>query len=228
MTTAQLVTLVRSRLGEDTAASSQVTDAQIVDFLNASQMELCSSGNILTACATLDLTSGVQDYEVPSDFHKIHAIYLYRTTGTLARTRLRPIGILQRDPTKAAGDPLAYYLWGANDSVSGLHVYYVGLDPIPNYTTSDKPLEIFYRRSPSLMVSGGTGPEVDLPWQRALVEGALKQIYGRWANGEPQYVQLMAIAAADWKAWINKAEEHIPTQILGEPIPAMDTMGYTL
>jgi len=224
MSTAELVTLIKSRYGED--GTGQVSATQIVAFLNSAQMELCSKGNILPACATLDLTTGVQDYALPSNFHRIQAVFLKRTTGTLAKRLLEPIGIQQVDPAKPPGDPEQYFVWGANDSVTGLHTYYIGFQRVPNYTTTDKPVEIFYRRLPALMVSGGADPEVDAPWQEALVEGALMMVYQRLVSSDPTWAPVYSGSRQRWNDWLEEAEAHIPNIIIDRPFSPLDSWGY--
>lgn len=224
MTTAELITQTRTRFGEDSTTATQVTDAQILSFLNVAQRELCAETNLLLSCWTSSTVAGQEDYSVPSDYHKAEAVFLYKATGANTKTRLRPIGILDRDPSLAQGEPMYYYIWGVN--VSGNNQYKFGLRPIPIESGTDD-LRIWARQMPKDMVSGGQAPEVKDVWQDALVDGCLMLLYLRLAPGDSMMLQLADRAAARWGSRKKEAEDYISVLTLDEPRMPRDTMGYT-
>lgn len=224
MTTAELITQVRTRFGEDSTSATQVTDAQILSFLNASQREMAAESNILLTCATSSTVAGQEEYPLPSDYHKVQAVFLYRTTGDLSKQNLYPIGILDRDPAKAQGTPRNYYIWGLN--VSGNNSFTIGLSPIP-IASGSSDLEVFYRQIPSTMVSGGQGPEIPVQFQDGLPDGALMQVYERFSSGDSGYMAMADRARSRWGSWIARASSHVSPLTLDRPSMPRDTMGYT-
>lgn len=224
MTTAELITQTRTRFGEDSTTATQVTDAQILSFLNVAQREMAAQSDILLTCATTSTVAGQGEYSVPGDYNKVQAVFLYRTTGDLAKLNLYPIGVLDKDPAKAQGTPRFYYVWGLN--VSGVNSFTIGLNPIPSVSgTSD--LEIFYRQIPATMVSGGQAPEVPVQFQDGLPDGALMQIYERFAAGDSGYMAMADRARSRWGSWIARASSHVSPLTLDRPSMPRDTMGYT-
>lgn len=185
---------------------------------------MATDTNILLTCATASTVAGQEEYSVPGDYHKVEAVFLYRTTGDNAKYNLYPIGILDRDPTKGQGTPQFYYVWGLN--VSGSNSLIIGLSPIPSVSgTSD--LEIFYRQIPSTMVSGGQAPEIPVQYQDGLPDGALMQIYERFAAGDSHYMAMADRARSRWAGWMERAKGHVSPLTLDRPRMARDTMGYT-
>src|SRR5687768_4901584 len=112
-TTVQLITAVRDEFGEDTAATSAVTDVQILSFLNQSQRELCVLGNILLTCATTATVAAQEQYPIPSDYAKICAVFIHRTDGL--KRNLKPGSVHERNPAETqSNDQRWYYIWGIN------------------------------------------------------------------------------------------------------------------
>ena len=170
MTTAELITYTRDKMGEDSTTATQVSTAQILAFLNEKQVELCADTDVLLTCLTASTVTNQQEYSVPSDYFSIQAIKLYRTSGDSAKLWLAQCRIDELDPTMATGSPVRFALWGLNVSGSNSMAFF--LDPIPNPGGTDD-LRIYVRQIPQTMVSGGQGPEVVLRWEHAVVDGWL-------------------------------------------------------
>lgn len=224
-TTLQLITAVRSQFGEDTAATSAVTDVQILEFLNQSQRDLCAAGNLLLTCATTATVAGQEEYPIPSDYLKICLVTIYRTDGL--KLALKPISLQQRDPARTqSANQRYYYVWGVNSG--GLNRYHIGLThDVPSTTSLVDDLEIHYRQQAAPMISGGTPPEVPEQFQDALIEGALTKIYNRLAPRDPaKWLPLYDRKLAIWKDWKLEARRYVNPLLFDQPKQIIDTAGY--
>jgi len=224
MTTAELITLTRDRFGEDSTTATQVTNAQILSFLNESQVELCADSDVLVSCWTASTVNAQQQYSVPPEYTSVESIHLYRTTGTQSQIWLDKVGIDELDPRKATGNPTKFALWGLN--VSGDNSPAFWLDPIPN-SSGTEDLECYGRQLPKTMVSGGQAPEVRARWQYALSNGAIRLIYLRMAMGDPTFLPLADRAAAIWANDKAEAKQQVFVDIY-RARQAKDTMGYVV
>jgi hypothetical protein len=211
-------------MGEDSTTATQVTDAQILAFLNERQAELCSDTNALVSCWTASTVQNQQQYSVPPEYSSVEAIQIYRTTGDSAKWFLKKVGIVDIDPAKATGSPIKFAIWGLN--VSGDNSPAFWLDPIPDVNGSSD-LVCYGRQIPKTMVSGGQGPEVKSREQYGVVDGAVASIYMRLAEGSPTCIALADRYERKWEVAKQKAMERVTVDIYG-PGEARDTMGYTL
>ena len=205
-------------MGEDTAASSFITDAQILNFLNEAQRKICWEGNVILTCATASTVASQEHYSVPTDYIKIHAVFLYRSAG--AQLKLTPISLNSRDPRKTTGDPQFYYIAGIN--VSGANSPDFGLNPIPS-SSGSADLEIYFTQSPLAMVNGGQAPEVQAHWQDALVPYALWKTYLRAGK---EYLPMAQMMRQEWQDWVTKARQYSQQLRLDSPQTIQDTAGY--
>lgn len=219
-----MVTFCRTSMGEDSTTATQVTDPQILAFLNKRMAELCADTNVLVSGWTASTVQNQQWYSVPSEYTSVEAIRIYRTTGDSAKTWLRKVPITAQDARLATGScPDSFAVWGLN--VSGDNSPAFSLDPIPNANGSSD-MVCFGRQLAKTMVSGGQGPEVRLRWQYAVCDGAIADIFLRFGEGSPTSVALADRYTSRWAAAKNEALEYI-TLDLYAPQDAKDTMGYT-
>jgi len=223
-TTAELVTKVRTSFGEDSTTATQVTDTQIVGFLNDRQMELCADTNILVSAWTGTCVSGQREYSIPTEYLTTEAIQLYRTTTDQAKWWLARCQLTDLDPARGAGSPRKFATWGLNVSGDNSPAFF--LSPIPDANSAANDLICYGRQLPKTMVSGGQGPEVRQRAQNALVIGAVADICLRCASGDSQLVTLSNMYEARWVAYKRELEESA-MQDLYKAMQARDTMGYT-
>lgn len=224
MTTAEMITLCRTLMGEDSTTATQVTDAQILAFLNKRMAELCADTNVLVSGWTASTVQNQQQYSVPNEYTSVEAIAIYRTTADNSKLWLPKVDITDIDPARSTGSaPRKYAVWGLN--VSGDNSPAFWLDPIPNANGSSD-LVCYGRQLPKTMVSGGQGPEVRLRWQYAVVDGALIDIYNRMALGDSQCLVLARSYEAQWQSHKQEAKLYITLDAFAPGI-AKDTMGYT-
>ena len=225
MTAAEMVTLTRTLMGEDSTTATQVTDAQILAMLNKRMAELCADTNVLVSGWTASTVQNQQQYSVPSEYTSVEAIAIYRTTGDNAKQWLAKCDITDIDAARStASVPDKYAVWGLN--VSGDNSPAFWLDPIPNANGSSD-LVCYGRQLPKTMVSGGQGPEVRLRWQYAVVDGALVDIYRRFSEGSRESLALADRYAAAWEAHKAEAKLYITLDVYA-PGEAKDTRGYSI
>lgn len=222
MTTAEMITLVRTRMGEDSTTATQVTDAQILAFLNERMAELCADTNVLVSGWTASTVLNQQQYSVPAEYTSVEAIQIYRTTGDNKKVWLKKDPLIAINPDRRTGSPDRFAVWGLN--VSGDNSPAFWLDPIPDANGSSD-LVCYGRQLPKTMVSGGQGPEVRLRWQYLVVDGALELVYLRMAEGSPTVLALADRMHNLWEAGKGEAREYITLDIYS-PGEARDTMGY--
>ena len=223
MTTAEMVTLTRTLMGEDSTTATQVTDAQILACLNKRMAELCADTNVLASAWTASTVQNQQQYSVPSEYTSVEAVAIYETTGNNQKEWLSKVSMTDLDSTRSSGTPAKFAVWGLN--VSGDNSPAFWLDPIPN-TNGASNLYCFGRQLPKTMVSGGQGPEVRLRWQYAVVDGALVDVYRRFSEGSRESLALADRYAQAWEAHKAEAKLYIVLDNYA-PQPAKDTMGYT-
>lgn len=223
MTTAELVTLCRTLMGEDSTTATQVTDAQILAMLNKRMAELCADTNVLASAWTASTVQNQQQYSVPSEYTSVEAIAIYETTGSQQKQWLTKVELRRIDQNRPTGTPQRFSVWGLN--VSGDNSPAFWLDPIPN-TNGASNLYCFGRQLPKTMVSGGQGPEVRLRWQYVVVDGALADIYRRFSLGDSLSVRMAIDYEAKWIDGKNEAKNYIVLDGYSPGIP-FDNMGYT-
>jgi hypothetical protein len=222
MTTAEMITLCRTRMGEDSTTSTAVSDAQILSLLNERMAELCADTNVLVSGWYASTVSGQQQYSVPPEYTSVEAIQIYRTTGDNKKQWLAKVPIIDTNPARGTGSPDRFALWGLN--VSGDNSPAFWLDPIPDANGTND-LYCYGRQLAKTMVSGGQGPEVRSRWQYLVVDGALELIYLRFAENSPATIALADRMHRLWEAGQAKAMEYI-TLDLYSPAYARDTMRY--
>ena len=222
MTTAEMVTAVRDHFGEDSTTATQVSDAQILRFLNQKQKELCADTDVLVTTFTTSTVASQQLYNVPPEYTSIRAIQIYRTTGDKQQQWLARVEIGDLDASFSEGMPDSWANWGANLSGDNSPVFC--LDPIPSASgTSD--LIVHCRQLPKTMVSGGQAPEVRERGQIACVHGTLAAIYLRLSAGDRALIPLADRYEAKWERDKKLIEEEANYEA-ASPRPSRDTMGY--
>lgn len=222
-TTAELVTLVRDQIGEDSTTATQVTDAQILKFLNKKMAELCADAELLPSTFTTSTVASQQLYNVPPEYISIQGIQIYRTAaGDNQQEWLEKCDIDDLDPRFPTGNPARWANWGANLSGDNSPVFC--LDPIPA-TSGTSDLIVHCYQYPKTMVSGGQAPEVRLRWQNACVDGATAEIFLRLASGDGTLLAMSDRWEQKWQV-AKKAAVEWAMLDLYSPRPAKDTMGY--
>ena len=224
MTSDGLVTEVRVRWGETDSANSVISNVDILAYLNEAQLTLATVGNVMCTCAKVDLVANQEEYSLPTDYLKAETVFYIGTQGY--PTKLIPISVIDRDPNKTAGVPTRYYIWGSN--VAGANQYVIGFCYGVTSASETQAIDLFYRQKPAIMVLASPGPainpEVDTPWQYAMIEMALMRIYQRMG---PSYINQLNMATAKWNEWLERAKQYMNPMQFDVPLQRRDTGGYT-
>lgn len=174
---------------------------------------LCTAGGIQYTSETTTTVSGQEQYTLPGDYLKIMAVWIYHTSGDMAKRALFPMTILERDPNRTQGTPDHFYIHGA--ALSGDNAFVLGLKPIPDANNAGAELEIWIRQLSKDMVSGGQGPEAMLQWQDPLVHFAASRAFTRLATMDPSKANLADREMAQFDKWMAKAKKFQSPMALG-------------
>lgn len=221
-TTAELVTLVRDRFGEDSTTATQITDAQILKFLNSRQVELCADSNCLVSGWIASTVNAQQRYSVPAEYLSVEDIQFFNATYGKYWLDKGPLRSL--DATQGVGAPVKFSVWGANVSGDNSPTFF--LDPIPNFSGTND-LICYGRQLPKTMVSGGQGPEVRQAEQYVTVLGAVAEVYARLAASDVSLIPLMDRAEAKWQRAKTETQRRYEIEYR-TPVGPIDSMRYTL
>jgi hypothetical protein len=223
-----MVTSVRDLMGEDSTTATQVTSAQILNFLNNRMAELCADTDANVSAWYTTTVSGQSDYSVPPEYTGVEKIQF--CDEVMGKQWLTKCEVEDLDPALPPGAPHQFAVWGAN--VSGDHQTIFILDHIPDFTatlTAEMPvgnLQCFGRQYAKTMVSGGQGPEVDLREQWTVVYGAVASCFLRFAEGSPACLALADRWEAKWERGKKEAMNRVAVDVRS-PRRAVDTMGYS-
>jgi hypothetical protein len=106
---------VKRQFGDESGV--QITDDDIIRWINAGQMEIFRRNEPIKAVSTVDLTAGVDTYTFPSFFFSILKIQSMLVNNTPVEYRSYQEAeeyVLANDPNKVqtADTPLIWYEWG--------------------------------------------------------------------------------------------------------------------
>ena len=133
-----VVTDVRRTFGDE--ASIQITDADIIRWVNSAQREILIQNKILRAVGTTDVTAGQSEYNLASlNVVSIQSIHLSGRKLEYRSFNEAEEYVQRQDPLKkVSSDPTMWFEWGGTINlypipdttvVAGLTVYYIK-DPI--------------------------------------------------------------------------------------------------
>ena len=125
---------VRRTFGDE--SSVQITDDDILRWINTGQREILISNKILKAISTADVTANVSEYSLSTlSIVSIQSIHYKGTKLEWRSFQDAEEYIMSVDPQKqATGDPYMWYEWGGiinlypipmSDAVGALKVYYI-------------------------------------------------------------------------------------------------------
>jgi len=137
-------------------------ETSVKGWINRAQEDFCRDylWPFLEASATITLTDGTREYDLPSDYW--HGAFLYQTDSDCVLEYMgeRRFRELEPDPTHES-DPTRYGLWGGK----------IWFDPIPS--TTDNEVYIHYYKQPTAMSADSDTGTVPSMWHEALVQYAL-------------------------------------------------------
>lgn len=198
-------------MGVDTAGF--VSDSMLLNFANIGQRKLSVASGCIYTTETTTTVAGQEQYNAPTDFLRIMAVYLYHSSGDKAQRALFPITVSERDPALTQGTPSQFYIHGAN--LSGDNVPVIGLQDIPDTNNAGCNLEIWLRQLPKDMVIAGQGPEIQIQWQDEVVHFMASRAFTRLATMDPGKVTLADREMALFTAAESRARKQQSPMALG-------------
>lgn len=133
-TVQDVLTEVKRTFGDESAV--QITDDDILRWINAAQREILINNRILKATGTTDVTGGVSEY----DFSTLKVVSIQSIQFKGRKLEYKSFQeaeeyVTSEDPLNTLeGDPILWYEWGgmihlypvpADDEVGALKVYYI-------------------------------------------------------------------------------------------------------
>lgn len=162
LTVAEIAIRVKRQFGDE--VGSQITNDDVIRWINDAQRDIAIKNNLLQVKATNDILTGQSDYPVPENILDFHSI---KYNGTV----LTGLSIQEADDftdstTVATGTPTHYWHFA-----STLTLY-----PTPD-TNINSGLKLFYYRQPTAVVNVEDIPELPAQYHNRLVDYCIAQAY---------------------------------------------------
>lgn len=153
---------VKRQFGDE--AGIQVTDADIIRWVNDAQREIAKEDSLLQTFATTSAVANQQEYVRPPDILVLRSVHY----NGIKLKGLAPQEAEDYIATKDTpiGEPQVFWIW-ANK---------IFLYPIPSANLVDG-IRIFYTRLPKPVDSQDDAPEINVEHHGRIVEYALQQAY---------------------------------------------------
>lgn len=170
---------VKRSFGDEAAV--QITDADILRWINAAQRELSSRNDILRGVATADLLQGVGEYDISNiNIQKIHSMYVNGRTVEGMSFQHAEEYILSTDPNRERqGQPSVWYKWGNS----------ITFWPTPDKSVNNG-IKIYYIAAPQEITSTNGTLEIPDEYFNRVVEYVMSQAYELDENAEASVVKL--------------------------------------
>lgn len=167
MNVGEIALRVKRQFGDE--AGAQITDADIIRWINDAQREIAHSNDLLQTVATTASVSGQDQYSLPPDLLTLRQVrYATRSLNYLSATEARNLGT-----DTATGEPTHFSVYGAK----------IDLYPIPSVNDGDD-IQIYYTRQPNSVAVSADVPELPIQYHNRIVEYCIAQAYELDDNNE--------------------------------------------
>ncbi len=172
MNVLDVVNRVKRQFGDESGV--QITDTDIVNWINEAQQEITSTNEeLLATSTTMNLVAFQQDYAMPADLQTLFGVSM-KTSGALSYFPIKGLPIQQFNELISGWDGTFY---GTDTPYSyTVHGSTLRLFPIPN-AASTAGLKIFYGKVPTTIVGTGGALELPVQYHNAILAYALQQAY---------------------------------------------------
>lgn len=163
MNVSEILRRVKRQFGDE--AGLQISDADIIDWINDAQRDLATSNDLLQTTATTPIIKGQDQYHLPPDILMLRSV-------RVAGHRLEPIDIEQAASlipnvgNGATGVPTHFTVFASK----------LDLHPTPNFADPND-LQLYYTRAPIPVAKPEDVPEVPLQYHNRIVEYCLGKAY---------------------------------------------------
>lgn len=168
LTVQEIFTRVQRSFGDE--AQAQITQADLVRWINDAMREIANNNNLLQVKATANTTNGVSAYALPVGIARLYSV-------KFRGLALEAISLAQADEligsidlTVAQGFPVGtpshYWIWAGQ----------INLYPAPD-TTATTDLTLYYTRQATPVANLGDVPEVPEQYHNRIVEYCMARAY---------------------------------------------------
>lgn len=193
MNLGEIKTRVKRQFGDESGA--QITDADIVRWVNDAQVDIVRRTEILQDHRETNVVSSDGSYELPSDF-----MFMVRATfdnHLLKQTRMQDIDFqTHSQDTTQAGTPTAVYVWNRT-----IYLY-----PKPSVSGSAN-FDIWFVRAPVAVVVDGDVPEIPAYMHEDIIRFCLAR--ARELDADLDGAER---ALSDYESRMNQARHELTTQ----------------
>lgn len=161
MIVSEIALRVKRQFGDE--AGAQITDADIIRWVNDAQTDIAVNNDLLQVSATTATTAGTQKYTVPTNL-------LILRSARWKGVKMQSLSMEEADQltisgdTGASGTPISFWQFARQ--------IYVWPPPDANGTTD---LTLFYTRQPVQVTAVGDTPELPIQYHPRLVEYCIAQ-----------------------------------------------------
>lgn len=190
MNVTDVVNRVLRKFGDE--ASVQITQDDIIRFINDGQKEIAFKNEILQAVGTMSVVGGQADYSFPADLLTLNTMYYDNQIVKFMKGTDYDNFIRDTDPqTTNSGKPLVYTRWASSFT----------LYPKPSEDLADG-LKIRYTRRPTDVTSLTDELSLPLEYHSVLVDYCLQQAYETDEN-----VEMTAMKSQQVQTGIDELKE---------------------
>lgn len=160
MNVGEIATRVKRQFGDE--AGAQITDADIIRWINDAQREIAVNNNLLQVSGTVPTTAGNGEYSLPADLLTLRNVYVdgRKLNGISYEDAVEQ----DLEESTATGEVQKYWIF-ANK---------FNLYPVPGTTGS---LRVHYTKRPVDVAVTGDIPEVSQQYHNRIVEYCIAQAY---------------------------------------------------
>lgn len=166
MLVSDIISRVRRTIGDNN--SVEVTDADIIRWINDGMREIILSSDLLQTKAYTSPLANVSHYQLPTDILKTHSLkYKGVSLEFVSLEQAEKLFPNKDDASNyPSGTPTHYWIWGGE-----LYLY-----PAPEITGSNE-IVLYYNRMPVEVTATSDTPEIPSTYHNRLVEYCMAQAY---------------------------------------------------
>lgn len=162
MNVGEIALRVKRQFGDE--AGAQITDADIIRWINDAQREIAHHNSLLQTVATTAVVNGQDQYTLPPDMLTLRSVR-YAGRKLQFMTPEESSEIIGSDNT-TTGTPTHYSVWGLK----------IDLYPAPLGSDADD-IQLYYTRQPAPITVTTQTPELPLQYHNRIVEYCIAQAY---------------------------------------------------
>lgn len=160
MLVSEIAVRVKRQFGDE--AGAQISDADIIRWINDAQVDIAINNNLLQVTATTANTVGQQKFTLPTDLLTLRSVR-YKNKKLIGYSMEEAESLISADSTER-GVPIMYWMY-ANQ----LYLW-----PTPEVEGTDD-LSLYYTRQPITIAVASETPELPTQYHPRLVEYCIAQ-----------------------------------------------------